>query len=256
MKNFKAKMSKIKFNLGKSDLLNIKNLILGGRTSKYCFLIIFLFLISFHANAQSSPQFLISWQSKNYAPSWYQGKIFPTKDSIVEVSFELIDNGKIADLSKEKIRWYINDKLEKNEDNGLGIKSLRFSLPDYFGRETEVRIEIFHYKGGEVIGKIIRIPSVKLEVVIDSPYSDNKIGVGSSVFKAHPFFFNIKNFYDLSIEWSAMGQRSEGFENPWQLNLNIDQKAPKGMEMNLSVSVKNLLKEMEFAGKSVQLQIR
>jgi len=218
----------------------------------------FYFLLStFYFADAASPQFLVSWQSKNYAPSWYQGKIFPTKDSMVEVSFELMDNGKIADLSKEKIRWYINDNLEKNEDSGLGIKSLRFSMPDYPGRTTEVRIEIFHYKDAGVIGKIIDIPSVWPEVVIDAPYADNKIGVGLSVFKAFPFFFNVKNFYDLSAELSAMGQRVEGSGvNAWTLNLNIDSKAPKDTEINLSVSVKSLLKELEFANKSIQLQIR
>ena len=76
----------------------------------------------------------------------------------------------------------------------MGIKSLRFSMPDYPGRTTEVRIEIFHYKGGEVIGKIINIPSVWPEVVIDAPYADNKIGVGLSVFKAFPFFSTLKIF--------------------------------------------------------------
>ena len=218
----------------------------------------FYFLLStFYFTFAASPQFLVSWQSKNYGPSWYQGKIFPTKDSMVEVSFELMDNGKIADLSKEKIRWYINDNLEKNEDSGLGIKSLRFSTPAYPGRITEVRIEIFHYKGGEVIGKIINIPSVWPEVVIDAPYADNKIGVGLSVFKAFPFFFNVKNFYDLSAELSAMGQRVEGAGvNAWTLNLNIDSKAPKDTEINLSVSVKSLLKELEFASKNLRLVIK
>ena len=220
---------------------------------------IFYFLLSIFnfANAQTAtPQFLVSWQAKTYTPSWYQGKVFPTKGALIEVSFELIDNGKIADLSKEKIRWYVNDKLERNEESGLGLKNINFSTRDYPGQITEVRIEIFHYKDGDVIGKIIEIPSVKPELVIDFPYSDNKIGIGSSIFRAFPFFFDVKNLDSLSVEWSAMGQRSEGSGNPWQLNLNIDQRAPKGTEIGVSVSVKNILKELEFAGKSVQLQIK
>ena len=63
----------------------------------------FYFLLStFYFADAASPQFLVNWQSKNFSPSWYQGKIFPTKDSTVEVSFELMDNNKIADLSKKK----------------------------------------------------------------------------------------------------------------------------------------------------------
>lgn len=215
----------------------------------------FLFL-NFAGAQTAAPQFLVSWHSKNYSPSWYQGKVFPTKGSSLEVSFELIDNGKIADLSKEKVRWYVNDDLIKNEENGLGLKSVNFSTRDYPGRITEIRIEIFHYKEGDVIGKIIEIPSVRPEIVLASPYPNNEIGVGLSIFKAFPFFFNVKNLDDLSIEWLAMGQRSEGSGNPWQLNLNIDQRAPKGTEIGISVSVKNLLEEMEFAGKNIKLRVK
>lgn len=220
-------------------------------------ILIFTFLFFNFANAQiTASQFLVSWQAKTYAPSWYQGKFFPVKDASVGISFELIDNGKIADLSKEKVRWYVNDKLEKNEENGLGIKSINFSTRDYPGQTTEVRIEIFHYKNGDVLGKIIEIPSVRPELIVDLPYADNQIGVGQSIFRAFPFFFDINGLDNLSVEWSAMGRQSEGSGNPWQLNLNIDQKAPKGMEVGLSVSVKNLLKELEFASKSMKLVIK
>ena len=219
--------------------------------------LVFIFLFFNFANAQSSPQFLVSWQTKTYAPSWYQGKIFPTKDTFVEINFELIENGKIADLSKEKVRWYINDDLAANEEKrGLGLKSLKFMMPDYPGRETEIRIEIFHYKGGEVIYKIFKIPSINSEAVIDSPYPNNKISVGLSTFKIYPFFFNAKSLSDLGVEWSAMGQKSDAGGNPWQLNLNIDQKTPKNTEIDISVSVKNLLKELEFASRSVKLFIQ
>lgn len=224
----------------------------------FSFIIFTLSFLFFNfADAQTAqPQFLVSWQAKTYAPSWYQGKSFPTKDASVGMSFELIDKGKIADLSKEKIRWYVNDRLEKNEENGLGIKSINFSMRDYPGQTTEVRVEIFHYKNGDVLGKIVEIPSVRPELITDSPYADNQIGVGQSIFRAFPLFFDIKSLDNLSTEWSAMGRQSEGSGNPWQLNLNIDQKAPKGMEVNLSVSVKNILKELEFASKSMKLVIK
>ena len=82
---------------------------------------------------------LVSWQADSYVPSWYQGKIFPTNGSKIGVNFELLENGKIVNLSKIKVRWYINDKLIRNESNGLGIKSLSFTTSDYPGYETEVR---------------------------------------------------------------------------------------------------------------------
>ncbi len=208
-------------------------------------------------NAQTSPQFLVSWQTKTYVPSWYQGKIFPTKDSAIEVRFELIDNGRIVDISKEKIRWYLNDKLYSNENSGFGKKSIIFLMPDYPGKSTEVRIEIFQYKGDKTIGKIINISSVSPEVVIDAPYPDHKINVGASNFSAYPFFFNIKSLDNFGIEWSAMGQKADtSVAEPWLLNLNIDSQAPKGTEIDVSVSIRNLLKELEFASRSMKLFIQ
>src|SRR3989338_8026257 len=114
-------------------------------------IVVFVFLILNSVDAQTAlPQFLVSWQAQSYAPARYQGKIFPTKGTPIVISFELIDNGKIVDLSKTAVRWYINDELVKNEDNGLGIKSLQFNLPDYAGQETEIRIAIPDYKGSQL----------------------------------------------------------------------------------------------------------
>jgi len=207
--------------------------------------------------AQTSPQFLVSWQAESYAPSWYQGKILPINGAPVEISFELIDKGKIADLSKTKVRWYVNDELVKNEENGLGIKSLKIITPNYSGQETEIRISVVDYKGGETLDKVIKIPVVGPEVLIDSPYPDKKISAGLSIFQVVPFFFNIKNLNSLSVEWSANEQKPAGLSaNPWSLNLNIGPETPIGTEIKISVSVKNLLKELEFASKSIQLQIK
>ena len=97
------------------------------------------FLFFNFANAQtvtqttSRPQFMVSWQAQSYAPSWYQGKIFPTKGSRINVVFELVDGGKIADLSKLKVRWYLNDKLVLNEKTDLALNHIFFKqmiMPD------------------------------------------------------------------------------------------------------------------------------
>jgi len=221
----------------------------------------FLFCVSFALlpliSEAASPQFLVSWQAEGYVPNWYRGKILPTNGTPVAISFELIDNGKIADLSKTKVRWYVNDNLVKNEENGLGIKALEINIPDYPGQETEIRISVVDYKGGETLDRIIKIPVVGPEVVIDSPYPDKKISPGLSIFQATPFFFNVKDLNSLSIEWSANEQKPKEFSvNPWLLNLNIGPETPKGTEIKLSVLVKNVLKELEFAIKSIQLQIK
>jgi hypothetical protein len=220
-------------------------------------ILIFTFYILHSVSAQSSSQFFVSWQAQSYIPNWYQGKVLPTSGTPTEISFELIDKGKLADLSKTKVRWYVNDELVKNEENGLGIKILKTNIPNYAGQETEIRISVVDYLGGEALDRIIKIPVVGPEVTINAPYPDKKISAGSSIFQAIPFFFNIKNLNSLSVEWSANEQKPAGLSaNPWLLNLNIGADTPTGAEIKLSVLVRNFLKELEFATKSVNLTIK
>ena len=214
-----------------------------------------LFAIFYFAGAQTAPQFLVSWQADSYVPSWYQGKIFPTNGSKIGVNFELLENGKIVNLSKIKVRWYINDKLIRNESNGLGIKSLSFTTSDYPGYETEVRITLPDYKGN-VLDEIIRIPVVSAEATIDSPYSDNQVYIGGSSFLAHPFFFNIKKLNELSFEWFVDGRLAKEGERMDKLDLNIDPFTPSGWEINVQPIIKNLLNQMEFAGKNIKLRTK
>ncbi len=219
---------------------------------------IFYFLLSifYLVEAQSSPQFLITLQGQNYAPGWYQGKVLPINKTLIETVFELVDNGKLADISKTKVRWYVNDKLAKNENNGLGIKSLRIATPDYAGGELKIRIVIVDYRGS-MLDKTIIIPVVGPEVVIDAPYADKKISAGHSIFQLSPFFFNLKSMNNLSVEWSANGEKSQGsFNNPWSLDLNIDSQTPSGFVINLQAAVKSVLDELEFATGNLQLQVK
>ncbi len=217
----------------------------------------FYFLLSGSVFAQTAaPQFLVSWQAQSYAPGWYQGKIFPTKGTPVTINFELIDKGKIVDLSKTAVRWYINDELVKNEDNGLGIKSLRFNMSDYAGQETEIRIAIPDYKGSQ-LDSITRVPSKAPEVVIKNAYLGQRIQVGDNSFEAAPYFFNVNSLNNLSFDWLANGEKTNNYaDTPWSLKLNIDSQAPLGYEINLRAVVSNLLNQLEFASRDLQLTIR
>jgi hypothetical protein len=216
----------------------------------------FLFSAFYFAGAQTQPQFMVSWQAGNYAPNWYEGKILPVKGTAVKASFELVDNGKIADLSKIKIRWYVNGKLAINEDSGLGIKNYEFSVSGYAGQNAEVRIVAVDYPSGQ-IDKIVNIPIVKPDAVINIPYPESKIGTGSSIFELFPFFFNIKNLGQLSPDWSINGQAPAGQgANPFILDLNVGPETPSSAKIGVSASVKNVSNNLEFSNKTVQLQIK
>lgn len=234
----------------------MKNFNQKFKTPALLFAICYLFFAIFYfVDAQTAPQFLVSWQADSYAPSWYQGKIFPTHGSKIDINFELLESGKIINLSKTKVRWYINDNLIKNEKNGLGIKFLSFVANDYPGQETEIRITLPDYKG-ETLDEIVRIPIVSPEATIDSPYSDNRVYIGGSSFLAHPFFFNIKKLNELSFEWSVDGRPAKSGEKDDKLDLNVDPLTPSGWEINVQATIKNLLNQMEFAGKNIKLRIR
>jgi len=224
--------------------------------------LIFYFLISYFLNlmpsssAQTTPQFLVSWQAQNYVPSWYQGKVLAINGTPVSINFELIDGGKIVDLSKTIIRWYVNDNLVSNENNGLGIKNLKINIPDSSGGQTEIRIAVVNYKGGDLIDKLIEIPVMAPEAVINAPYPNRGIKIGLSNFGVNPFFFNISDIDNLLVDWSVNGQAPTNSNNPYLLSLNIGSDTPQNTQINVSVSVKNILKSLEFANQSINLQIK
>lgn len=214
---------------------------------------IFSFVIPDRA-AAAAPQFLVSWQAQSYVPSWYQGKVMPTKDSPVRISFELIDGGRLADLSGTAVRWYVNDKLMLNENNGLGITSFGFNVPDYAGQQTEVRISLPSYRG-QALDKVITIPVSSPEVVIDGRFTQNQLQIGDNSFAAVPFFFNAQTLADLDFNWVANGQQANNqSDTPWILNLNLDANTQPGYSVNLGITVQNIANQLESAAKSIQLQ--
>ncbi len=220
------------------------------------FIIFYLLFFNF-SYAQVIPQFLISWEAQNYVPDWYAGKILPTAGTNIEVSFELIDNGKPADLSDVKVRWYINDKLVKNENNGLGIKKINFITPNYFGQETEVRIAVVDYANIGFIDKMINIPIVRPEAVVSAPYADNKIKTGESIFELFPFFFTTDNKENFSVQWSVLDKQPKSQkDDPFRLSLNVDPQTPVDSIINLSVVINNITKTLESASKTINLTVK
>jgi hypothetical protein len=216
----------------------------------------FYFLFFIPANAQqTTPQFLVSWQSNSFAPSWFKGKVFPTTGSQIIVKFDLIDGGKIADLSKTAVRWYVNNNLILNEKNGLGIKTYSFFANDYVGAKTNVRISIPDYKGS-VLDSVLDIPVVNPEVVINAPYFDKIISAGKLDLEAIPLFFNVNNLSSLSFSWAANGQPTTITGNPF-LGLNIDAGImSSGSGIDLSAMVKNIANELETASKNIKLIVK
>ena len=209
-----------------------------------------LFMPFTHA---ASPQFLISWKAYNYTPSWYQGKNFPIYSTPVEISFELLENDKIVNLSKHEVRWYINNSLFTK---GKGLRTISFISKNKAGTNMVIRIAIVAYKGEE-LNKLIYIPAKSPEVVINSPYLTNIAKIGETYrFKALPFLFNANRLNNLSFDWTINNQAmfsEEVDENPDILILNVSTSTPAGMQINLSAVVSNILNTVESATENFKL---
>lgn len=198
---------------------------------------------------------MTSWRAESFAPAWYAGKVFPTRGTPVTASFELIENGRIADLRQVVVRWYVNDSLVRNEENGLGIKSLRLTTPNYPGQDMEVRISIPNYKG-QPLDALLRIPVTAPEAVIDNAHPGRDVERSSITFGVHPFFFNVSGLGNLNVSWQAANQPAAYGDNPWQLSVNIPSEAPAGFPVDIVVAVNNLFDELEFANDRLTVNIR
>lgn len=209
-------------------------------------------LIGFIGRAQQAPDFMLTWKANSFAPAGYHGKTLPTQGTLIEMSLELIDGGRLASLSPHQIRWYVNDKLQRS---GLGVKIFTFTAAASPGNDQNVRAVIMNYRGRD-LEKTIAIPVVNPEAVIEAPYPDLLIQSGANAFKAVPYFFNIANINQLTFRWSANNKTSEGLqENPEILNLNVE-GGRIGDVVNIMVVVKNTLNELEFASQSLNVSVK
>lgn len=219
---------------------------------------VFGFLGSVDAQSiSSSPKFLVSWRADDYIPEWYFGKSLPIVGSQIEASFELVDDGKPVNLSQNIVRWYIDGDLVKNESDGLGIKSLTTIIPKNSGNKILIRISVVDYDTGPVLEKVMTIPVLKPEAVIDFPYASDKVGSGLSILKLTPFFFNVNNLNELEVKWSVNGVDYQLYENEdsaWQLDLNVESQMVSGFKINLGAFVKNQLNQLESANSVIALE--
>lgn len=211
----------------------------------------------------ASPQFMASWSANSFAPSWYQGKIFPTKGSKFTVSFELVGQdssnfGKIIDLSSSQVKWYINDRFYTQQ---VGLKSITFTNITYPGSTINVRIsvEVTNPSDGtsSFMDNYVAIPVVSPEVVILNKNFSNTISLNSTVdFSAAPFFFNVSSINDISAVWNVGGQQSDkNSQDPFSLTAKFGQNISPGL-INVSITAQNINNTLETAASSLGFTIQ
>jgi len=189
----------------------------------------------FLARAQVAPEVILTWKANSYAPPGYAGKALPINNSPVDVALELLDGGRVANLSNIQIRWDLNGELYRS---GAGLKNISFVADSSKG--DPLALVSFNYRG-RALDKQISIPLARPEVVITG---------GPDIFKALPYFFNIGSPAQAKFTWSVNGNSVEGTgENPDALNLQTD--APNGTELSIRVDAQSLLRAIEIASANI-----
>lgn len=207
--------------------------------------------IPFFTSAQTTPEFFVTWRAGSYVSPSYQGKILPIAGTPIEIGFELIDGGKIADISKNTVNWILNGKKIAS---GAGLKATTFATnPLALTASPEIKIVVDNYKGSP-IQRFLVIPIARPEVVIRSPYPGNVIAPGTNKFDASFYYWNIASPDDIGITWSLNNEKTGGSARNSNLVLTIPDSAA-GTSLNLKLSAKNLLNEFEFADDSANLAI-
>jgi hypothetical protein len=217
---------------------NYKKILLSG-----AMLLAIFFIAGKISLAQNNIAFLVSWGADTYVPSDYQGKRLPTRNSRVEISFELIESGKIVDLSRNKVRWYVNSEQIASE---IGKKTLTYALDKRAGSAPSVKIEIPDYKGN-TIKHIFTLPLATPKVVI---ISNNKTLVGL------PFFFNVSRQTELAWQWKINGESAQGqVTRPDIIELDFSQSS--GLrEISVELITKNLANVFEVASNLIKFDIQ
>jgi hypothetical protein len=193
----------------------------------------------------TQPKLMVTWRSSNYAPLDFKGRVLPIKGSFLEAGVEVLDRGIPADLSLQKIYWYLNGNLIAGGDD---IRIVRF-VAEQVGA-LDLRVQIPNYKTQTLV-KTITIPVGAPEAVIVASSIDGKISKRSTEMRAVPFFFNVVNPKNLNFSWRVNNQSPEGEENPDTLNVNIPKETPQDFKLNVELIIANPERITEVASEIV-----
>ena len=176
----------------------------------------------------------------------------PISGTSVAIALEVNDNKKIADVSKNEIRWFSNNQLIAS---GAGLKNIIYTVPSTAAGDTAIKVVIINYRGAN-LEKFSAIPITNPEVVIESPYPEEEISKAVSVFRAVPYFFNVVSLENFVFTWLANNQPATdavGNSNILTLDTNGSQT---GDQVIISVTTTNTKNGLESAQKTSVLKIR
>lgn len=226
---------------------------------KVYILVGFVFFVSlfYWHKTNAATEFLTSWKSPNsYVPNWYVGKALPTKDSKIIVSFEILEDGKLVNLKKTAIRWYLNDKLIANEKDGFGVQTISFMVPNDIDGDIVVRISLPNYKNKGIENSFI-IPVKSPQISIEALSYNNDIAKKETTFTAWPFFFDVKFTNELISRWFVDGREAKNSAAS-NMKLRVDFSKPdfNNAQTQVEVQITNQKNPMSFGQKKIDVSIK
>ena len=214
-----------------------------NETQKIIAAVFLLAILSVASGAKSDAQttfskILLTWQATTYAPAAFEGKVLPGPGSAIYASADVIQNGKLVDMSREQIYWYLDDEFL---DGGLGKQTISFEVPLAAPDFAFLSVQLPDYTGhgGSLFTNSVRIPIARPETVIESPYPENKFSGTQVRIFGEPYFFNVSKISDLNFLWSVNGKNPPGSESPTELVININTDAPAKSQVGVSLLIQD-----------------
>jgi hypothetical protein len=186
------------------------------------------------AQQQSEPQLLITWRARSYAPPAFTGKVLPTLGSLVTASVEVVEGGKLADLSKQTIYWYLDDDFL---DGGPGVQRVSFRVTSIRGGKNDLRAELPVYRGRSTVLKTVEIPVVWPEAVVEAPFPNGTFSGDSIQLVGAPYFFNALDGSKLNLRWNVNGVEPANVSSPFALSVAIPKETPSGYAASVMLTV-------------------
>lgn len=214
-------------------------------------MVIVMVIVADWANAQSAPEFLVTWKANTYVPPEYQGKALPVPGSVIELAFEIIDNGQIANISQNRVRWTINNKVVSRAN---GQKRLTYQIPAFISGDLDLKITVLDYAGTDQEA-FVTIPITRPKVIIDAPFVDSEIGAETAALGALSYFFTAAKIDELNFNWVVNSLKAAGdVLRPWILELDTSGN-PSGRHISINLTVSNSQNAMETAVQTKLLTI-
>jgi hypothetical protein len=210
----------------------MRNIILRGAFAGFL-----MGMLSPLSSFAAGPSVIVTWKaSGGLVPDDFAGRVLPAAGSLVTASAEvLLENGALADLSGEILQWYANNKLI---EGGKGVQKITFRAPELSGGLVHVRVQLPNFNDA-FLSRTATVPVAKPLAVIEAPLAESSFSNSVLRLKAHPYYFTASSASSLTFAWSINGSPPDSSDNPEELAISIDPKAPSGAPVNVRITIAN-----------------